>query len=673
MVRSRFRRGGFLVVAMAAALALASPASSAQPRSEEPRSDRLTAAQQLSWAAGLQVAPKGAAPGSKGAKLQPNPYLANVGDLSTADYAGWRQRLTSQAEKRAASPQQSRAKLKAKGAALPAPLVHREVEAKGRVGGNDSRAKAELLARFGTAKNDNPRAEVLGNLSSQLSPVALAPGKEDNGQIGRATDSTINGVRAVRTTGKIGDGPHGSAGDGTNDFDFYRVRATPGLTVTADTSGSAVDTVLALYDAGSELQVSDDDGGDGFGTSRLTFRVPVSGSYYVLVAGFSELGSLPANPRDSSSGAGGGFEGTYQLALSAAPVDTDFYAMDLDPGDVVGMSLSGAATELTMYRPDGTRMVSATGMDATALYPPESPLPGGGNTTLAYVAEKAGRYTVAVDGPLGGYDGTVEVYRPGSETDASTRVQTVFLDFDGARANTAIWGGPGVRTFSPFSAFITRWGIKPDRETVLIRKITEKVRENIQYDLVAMGLNKHLSVRVLNSRDNADVFGDPNVSRVIVGGTAAQLGFDTIGISQFVDPGNFSHEDSALVLLDGVSSPVEESGASFNNYLKGSSDRIAFVSQALSNVVSHEVGHLIGNFHTDNTDAKVSLMDTGGAGFADLYGVGPDGIGGTRDDKDVDFVSDGYQPGEGFDGKENTLNVAAWAYATSGSKPSIAR
>ena len=38
---------------------------------------------------------------------------------------------------------------------------------------------------------------------------------------------------------------------------------------------------------------------------------------------------------------------------------------------------------------------------------------------------------------------TLEVYRPGPQTKQAT--QTVFLDFDGARVNTYIFGGPGVR------------------------------------------------------------------------------------------------------------------------------------------------------------------------------------------------------------------------------------
>ena len=49
-----------------------------------------------------------------------------------------------------------------------------------------------------------------------------------------------------------------------------------------------------------------------------------------------------------------------------------------------------------------------------------------------------------------------------------------------------------------------------------------------------------------------------------------------------------------------------------------------------------------------------------------LYGVGPDGIGGTADDEDIDFRTDSYDLVEGFPGQENTLNVSAWAFVRGG-------
>ena len=235
-------------------------------------------------------------------------------------------------------------------------------------------------------------------------------------------------------------------------------------------------------------------------------------------------------------------------------MDTDFYSVDLAKGDVLGGSVTGGSSRLTVYRPDGEQMI-ASQQDASSIYPTQSPLPGGGNAVFAYVAEEPGPYAVRVDAGFGNYDLGLEAYRPGSQIDTASRVQTVFLDFDGARVNTGIWGGPGVRTLSPFSAFIAKWGLTRAQEAALIDGITAEVQENIRRDLIEKGLNRNLEVRVINSKDQADTFGSTNVSRVVVGGTIAQSGVETIGIAQSIDPGNYAHEETALVLLDLLSDP----------------------------------------------------------------------------------------------------------------------
>jgi hypothetical protein len=316
-------------------------------------------------------------------------------------------------------------------------------------------------------------------------------------------------------------------------------------------------------------------------------------------------------------------------------------------------------------KPNGDQRIMSQFADGSSAYPPQSPLPGadtGGNASFGYVAEEGGWYTVSTQLGDGDYQILLEVYRPGSESAGPGKTQTIFLDFDGERVNTSMFGGFGVVTLSPLSAFLGRWGLPNSQLNPLIDQVIATVKENLKSDLVAQGLNPNVKVKVLNSRDDPDPFGDPNVSRLIVGGTIDQAGVETIGIAQSIDPGNFAHEETALVLLDVVSDPDTSDEASFNAYITPSSDKLTFVGTALGNVVSHEAGHFVGSFHVDQFDDVFNLMDAGGANFGNLFGVGPDGIGGTADDVDVDFGVDTYNPDEGFAGLENTLNNTAWAF-----------
>jgi hypothetical protein len=147
----------------------------------------------------------------------------------------------------------------------------------------------------------------------------------------------------------------------------------------------------------------------------------------------------------------------------------------------------------------------------------------------------------------------------------------------------------------------------------------------------------------------------------VVGGTIRQAGVPTIGVAASIDPGNYAHEESAIVLLDELSRP-KGAEDSLNTYLRPGSNRVAFIGQALGNVVAHETGHLVGSFHTDNSDSRVNLMDSGGGDPRKFYGVGPDRVGGTADDADVNFREDVFAPDEGFHGLEDTLNNTAWGF-----------
>ncbi|WP_306214048.1 PPC domain-containing protein [Actinoplanes sp. RD1] len=597
------------------------------------------------------AAPAAAAPGAK--PKGPNPFLAELPPGAQPDYLGWAKYLKRQAAAKTA------ARLKSQGTSLAAKaaaaVVVDEDEPDGTNGSNETPADAQRVRNFGTGAKQNAAIRVLGQLDNEaVTPVTRAANPEDDGSIPLAGPSGVGPASGAATiAAQIGDGPHGRAAGGSGDFDFYRVEAAAGQTITADTltdPDGPLDTMAAIYAAdGTRVAFNDDQSLETL-DSYVTYRVTTAGTYYVAIEGWP---SQPQDPFDSGSGLAPGTEGDYSVTISSAVADQDFYAIQLRPGDVLGASVKGSATYLTVYDTD-PKEVHGSSQDATSIYPPQSPLPGGGNAATDYVATKAGWHYVGVTSGSGAYDITVEAYRPPLEGAKPT--QTLFLDFDGGRVNTGIFGGTGNVTLSPFSAFVARWGIPRAQEDELIDAIVAETTENLKQDLIDSGLNKRFKLRILNSKDHADPWGQENVSRIVVGGTIAESGVPTIGIAQSIDPGNFGTEETALVLQDVLSEPGGvDAPASLNTYLTPASDRIAFVAQAEGNVIAHEAGHFFGNWHTDNASENVNLQDAGGANYDALFGVGPDGVGGTADDTDVDFGLDRFSPAEGFVGTEDTL------------------
>jgi hypothetical protein len=635
-----------LAVLVATSLTLwSTPSATAAP-------DR-TGAQELSRRLGLQSVPKTSTLLRKGGPAAANPMLALLPDPSAANLHAWKARVRAQSKARTVKV--DRRKTLA-GTAV-TPLVVTEREAATTLGLNDRPADAQRVRRFGSSAGKRSAIRVHGNLAEGSAAVDFAPGAEDNGSIPLATDTGVTDGGRTRTTGTIGDGPHGSGPDATGDFDFYAVRGASGgqqLVVDVDTPGGGLDSVAILWDAAGQALAANDDDGSSL-DSLLSATLPSAGDYFVSVVGFP---TLPANPFDSGSGTEAGSVGAYTVTFGLDALDRDYYAVNLRAGDVLTGSAVGASTRLAVANPE-TVEVFGSSQDASALYPIVSPLTGGGAAVVDHVATTTGRYYVATLGGTGGYDITLEVYRPGPQAKKAT--QTIFLDFDGQRVNTAVFGGPGVRQLSPLSAFLPRWGFQPADEDALLDRVIATVKENLKRDLARTGVK----VKILNSRDHADPFGRRNVSRLIVGGTIAESGVDTIGIAQSIDPGNFDTAETALILLDSISEPADETVAySFNTYLKPGSDRIRFIGTALGNITSHEAGHYLGNWHVDQYGPVANLMDQGG-NFPLLYGVGPDGIGGTADDPDIDFGPDILNPNEGFTGIENTRTRSQWGLTRS--------
>jgi hypothetical protein len=637
-------RSAAAAAATVLAVVLGTTGSSPATAAPEPGGPTERLAQEL----GLQTVPKQSGTTARKASPGSNPSLSLLADPSKVDYSYWKAVAKEKSKQRAAAV----AKRKAATRAAVEPLLVDEAEPDDVRGGNDSTANAQPIPQFGSAAGKRPAARILGTLAPGATPSTLPTVPEDNGSIPLAGESGLVAGEAVRTEGTIGDGPHGSAGTGTGDFDFYAIRgASAGQRFLADidTPTGNLDSIVVLFDAAGNAVAANDDSPEGL-DSLLSVQLPAAGDYFLMVGGFL---NLPADPFDSGSGDGAGSEGPYSLTLGLNAGDIDFYAVSLRAGDVLSGSVTGAGTTLQVYD-TASREVFGSSQDLTFIYPGSSPLAGGGNAVVDHVVRTAGLHYVAVSGGTGNYDVTLEVYRPGPVTKG--QVQTIFLDFDGARLNTGIFGGPGIRTLSPLSAFLGRWGIPASQQDALINRIVATTTENLKRDFAG----QNIAVNILNSRDHADPFGQPNVSRLVVGGTIAESGIDTIGIAQSIDPGNFELAETALILLDVVSaSPAEYGEATFNNYLTPASDRVKFVGTALGNIASHEAGHYLGNWHVDQFNTVLNLMDQGG-NFPLLYGVGPDGVGGTADDPDVDFGEDTLNPNEGFTGQENTRTRTRW-------------
>ena len=498
----------------------------------------------------------------------------------------------------------------------------------------------------------------------QVLSDASFPSNRFNSSTGPGADST--GLYELQVTRTIV--PSG-------DFDFYSVVANANdlISIEVDTSdfGGLLDPIVALYDsAGNMLALNDDNPDQTVPTfdSYLAHFAPYSDTFYFVVGGFDQTVfptsplSFLADPFDSGSGSGSGLSstGSYDVIVTRNHIDFDYYAFDLQAGDIIGMNISGATPQIALFAENQQGLVAAD-FPTGGKFPAASPLPGGGDANAAYVASEAGTYAIRVGYGLGAYDLEVRAFRPPQEATGTT--QRLFIDFNGATVDTTKFSGVAAghtqpSVLSPLAGFLPAWGLTGGDENAVIDAILAAVEQNLSTDIRLNGNNPAFEIEILNSRDHADPFGQADVSRIIVGGTIAQSGITTIGIAQSIDIGNFDQSEDSLVLLDKLSAGAGDPN-SLNSIGLGTATKIQLVGEGVGNVVAHEAGHFFANFHTDNGNLIPNLMDTGGD-LPGLVGVGDDGSFGTGDDVDVNFVSDEYEPAEGILGLEDTKNAIAF-------------
>ena len=368
--------------------------------------------------------------------------------------------------------------------------------------------------------------------------------------------------------------------------------------------------------------------------------------------------------------------------------DVDYFSFTANKGDVIGIAAQGGPIpDMTLAITDaggGEIIENFDHQFQSYAFPPNSPLPGGvdaADAALSWIVPAAGTYFIRAQSDLlatsGSYTLLIRGSRPGVASQPSPGTQIVWLDFDGATIHPYELFGAGYNTttLSPLSAYLENWGLEASDEDAVIDAILAGVQENYD-DLRLASLNGnrptdsvagHMHIEFRNSRDDGDLWGQPNVARVIVGGGMFQLGIQVIGIAQYIDVGNFSTEDTAVVLLDILSAPPDYTDSINAIVLDPSVTIIDAIGVVVGYTVSHEVGHYLGNWHTKNDNTLLNVMDKGGDdGGADRRsGVGPDGIFGTDDDIDVDFVIDDFDSQEEISfGLERTTIRTAFGLST---------
>lgn len=382
-------------------------------------------------------------------------------------------------------------------------------------------------------------------------------------------------------------------------------------------------------------------------------------------------------------------------------VDTDVYAFDLRAGDILDIAGLGAVGTIDISYANGTIWFGAnanaddnlpTVPGIAFFYPQDSPLQTIGTVNVSQVVPEDGRYylTVSPGDQTAAYSLGLRVYRPVSESLPVGSQQIVFLDFDGAIYPRSVFSDgsgvpltgvirvPSLRNSLLDLGFLPQLANNDAQATAIENALIDKVIAEVELQLATIasngsngdydstGIAGQYGVTVLNSRDHGDPAGiDPSLSsittRLLVGGNAATSEQDgLVGLAQTIDVGNFSMDDIAIVLMDGIRDFVDAFPIS---------DTVSIVdglARVIATTITHEAAHTWGIYHTNGDNFIPSIID-GPGDFRELFfvGVGNDGIFGTFDDTPAEFRTDEFDRNENiYFGYERVPDALSFSLST---------
>jgi large repetitive protein len=429
---------------------------------------------------------------------------------------------------------------------------------------------------------------------------------------------------------------------------------------------------IAQYgDGGVPLSEGGGEGGGPFSTTEVEPN-NILGQAHLL-----PLGTLPSQ-NNVVTVAGQAF-----INIATNTFDEDYFAVDLRAGDILDVALSSGRTgwDVSVLDSAGNEVMGSVANPSILGYPPSSPLRNAtANVTLALTTAATGRYFIRVADGNSAYSLRLRAFRNSIEAESIGTKQILYLDFNGSTVNPAIFGGPSLTSRIPsLIETLEPYGFTLSQENELIDKIVAKVKEDFIGSLPASGGNGYFSadgrpgsfdIDIRNSRDHADPWGLPNVSRILVGGSVNEFPIATIGIAESIDIGNFDREETAVVMpaelfFPGAAAPFLVLNDPQFIPRSPSSSLVDMLSTSLGSIISHEAGHFLGAWHQNTFNTILTTMDAGNTPLSQrVYGVGLDGIFGTADDFDLDFGRDRYNPVEFFTGTVNHANTMAFNLAT---------
>jgi hypothetical protein len=371
--------------------------------------------------------------------------------------------------------------------------------------------------------------------------------------------------------------------------------------------------------------------------------------------------------------------------------EEDYYSFDLRKGDILDVRLNAIAGGFTIVQLadiNGRELLVATGPNNLAVIPgtptaPQSTSPrfSDGLVNLTYVIDTTGRYAIRIGDQIGPYTLNLRTFRPVAEQQPAGTAQTLLLDFDPGFVQTSqinLFGLaatiPPVVRVPKLGTLLPQIGLTAADENRVIDAITDRVRQKVDHAIGVNGKNGYFptsgnpgefGIFVTTTRDNPQLRGQPNVTKVMIGGTQANFGlpatFGLLGIAQSVDIGNFDLQENALVMLDIILADAALLPKS------GTSTTLDVFAELTAVVVAHEAGHTYGGIHQDPFNTVLGIMDQFYSGPV-TSGAGVDGIFGTADDMPLQFVDDEFSPTLGMffgGGVSNTAPVLGFGLSTS--------